>query len=155
ALLFLAMELLSGRDLRQVIRADWPLSPARIARIVGQVLGALDEAHAKGVVHRDLKPENVMLMEVRGETDFVKVCDFGIAKVVSERDNDASVLTSAGMVCGTPEYMSPEQVRGETLDGRSDLYAAAVMMYELAVGELPFRAETALGVITKHLTEPP
>ncbi|MCA1664766.1 MAG: serine/threonine protein kinase, partial [Myxococcales bacterium] len=154
-LLFIAMELLSGRDLYRAIKQEFPFSLERVGHIGGQVLGALDEAHAKGVVHRDLKPENVMLLDVRGESDFVKVCDFGIAKVASERDGDGSAITMAGMVCGTPEYMSPEQARGDSLDGRSDLYAAAVILYQLVTGDVPFRAESALGVITKHLTEEP
>jgi eukaryotic-like serine/threonine-protein kinase len=154
-LLFIAMELLGGRDLRQAMREEWPFGPERIAHIVGQILSALDEAHSKGLVHRDLKPENVMLVDVRGEPDFVKVCDFGIAKVQSERDGDGSAITTAGMVCGTPEYMSPEQGRGDPLDGRSDLYSVAVILYHLVAGELPFRAESALGVVTKHLMEPP
>ena len=154
-LLFIAMELLTGRDLYRVIKTEWPFALERIGHIGGQILGALDEAHAKGVVHRDLKPENVMLLDVRGESDFVKVCDFGIAKVASERDGEGSAITMAGMVCGTPEYMSPEQARGDALDGRSDLYAAAVILYQMVVGDVPFRAESALGVITKHLTETP
>ena len=149
------MELLSGRDLYHVIKQDFPFSLERVGHIGGQILGALDEAHAKGVVHRDLKPENVMLLDVRGESDFVKVCDFGIAKVASERDGEGSAITMAGMVCGTPEYMSPEQARGDALDGRSDLYAAAVILYQMVTGDVPFRAESALGVITKHLTEEP
>jgi serine/threonine protein kinase len=154
-LLFIAMELLSGRDLYRAIKQDFPFSLDRIGQIGGQILGALDEAHVKGVVHRDLKPENVMLLDVRGESDFVKVCDFGIAKVASERDGEGSAITMAGMVCGTPEYMSPEQARGDSLDGRSDLYAAAVILYQMVTGDVPFRAESALGVITKHLTEEP
>ncbi|HEY2749377.1 MAG TPA: protein kinase [Polyangia bacterium] len=154
-LLFIAMELLSGRDLYRAIKQDFPFPLERVGHIVGQILGALDEAHAKGVVHRDLKPENVMLLDVRGESDFVKVCDFGIAKVASERDGEGSAITMAGMVCGTPEYMSPEQARGDALDGRSDLYAAAVILYQMVAGDVPFRAESALGVITKHLTEEP
>jgi serine/threonine-protein kinase len=149
------MELLSGRDLYRAIKQDFPFPLDRVGHIGGQILGALDEAHAKGVVHRDLKPENVMLLDVRGESDFVKVCDFGIAKVASERDGEGSAITMAGMVCGTPEYMSPEQARGDALDGRSDLYAMAVILYQMVTGDVPFRAESALGVITKHLTEEP
>jgi serine/threonine-protein kinase len=154
-LLFIAMELLSGRDLYRAIKQDWPLSLDRIGHIGGQILSALDEAHDKGVIHRDLKPENVMLLDVRGEVDFVKVCDFGIAKVASERDGEGSAITVAGMVCGTPEYMSPEQAKGEPLDGRSDLYAMATILYQMVVGDVPFRAESALGVITKQLHEQP
>ncbi len=154
-LLFIAMELLSGRDLYRAIKQDFPFPLERVGHIGGQILGALDEAHVTGVVHRDLKPENVMLLDVRGESDFVKVCDFGIAKIASERDGEGSAITMAGMVCGTPEYMSPEQARGEPLDGRSDLYAMAVILYQMVTGDVPFRAESALGVITKHLTEEP
>jgi serine/threonine-protein kinase len=153
-LLYIAMELLNGRDLGKVIRKDWPFSPERLGNIIGQVLSALEEAHDKGVVHRDLKPENIVLLDVRGE-DFVKVCDFGIAKITSERDGEGSAITMAGMVCGTPEYMSPEQARGDPLDGRSDLWSVAVMLYYMTSGELPFRGETALGVVTKLLTDTP
>jgi serine/threonine-protein kinase len=153
-LLFIAMELLAGRDLSQLLRKEFPFPPERVAHIVGQVLGALEEAHEKGIVHRDLKPENVMLLDVRGE-DFVKVCDFGIAKATAEREAEGSAITSAGMICGTPEYMSPEQARGEPLDGRSDLYSVASILYQMMCGELPFRAETALGVVAKVLTDPP
>jgi tetratricopeptide (TPR) repeat protein len=123
---------------------------------MGQVFAALDEAHVHGVIHRDLKPENVMVTNRRGEPDFVKVCDFGIAKIQDPKsDAPESVVTMAGVVCGTPEYMSPEQARGEKLDGRTDLYSAAVILYQMATGELPFTAETALGVVTKHLTDQP
>src|SRR6185369_1262852 len=94
-MLFIAMELLSGRDLGKVIRGEWPFAGERLALIVGQVLSALEEAHDKGIVHRDLKPENIVLLDVRGE-DFVKVCDFGIAKITSERDGEGSAITMAG-----------------------------------------------------------
>jgi serine/threonine-protein kinase len=154
--LFIAMELLDGRDLGKLIRTDFPLPLARVVRIMGQVFGALDEAHVHGVIHRDLKPENVMVTDRRGEPDFVKVCDFGIAKIQDPKsDAPESMVTMAGVVCGTPEYMSPEQARGETLDGRTDLYSAAVMLYQMATGELPFTAGSALGVVTKHLTDAP
>jgi len=155
--LYIAMELLTGRDLAQVIRDDFPLPLLRIGRIMSQVLNALDEAHAQGVIHRDLKPSNIMLIERRGEKDFVKVCDFGIAKAtLGEGEDDRSaMLTVQGLVCGTPEYMSPEQARAEPLDGRSDLYAAAVILYQLVTGDIPFRAESAMGIISRHLAEPP
>src|SRR5260370_24721778 len=103
------MELLAGRDLAQVIRDDFPLPLPRVVRIMSQVMAALDEAHAQGVIHRDLKPSNIMLIERRGEPDFVKVCDFGIAKAMgdgTEEDRQA-MLTIQGLVCGTPAYMSP------------------------------------------------
>ncbi|HEV3032812.1 MAG TPA: serine/threonine-protein kinase, partial [Polyangia bacterium] len=110
--LYIAMELLAGRDLAQVIRDDFPLPLPRVVRIMTQVMSALDEAHAHGVIHRDLKPSNIMLIERRGEKDFVKVCDFGIAKATTTDGKDLEedsqqMLTIQGLVCGTPEYMSP------------------------------------------------
>src|ERR1051325_6035725 len=151
------MELLTGRDLAHVIRDDFPLSVPRIVRVMSQVLSALDEAHAQGVIHRDLKPSNIMLIERRGEKDFVTVCDYGIAKATlgDGADDRSAMLTIQGLVCGTPEYMSPEQARAEPLDGRSDLYAAAVILYQLVTGDIPFRAGTAMGIISRHWAEPP
>jgi tetratricopeptide (TPR) repeat protein len=155
-LLFIVMELITGRDLRQLMRAEWPLSPRRIVHIGAQILSALETSHAAGIVHRDLKPENVMLIDTRDEPDFVKLCDFGLAKVVTERDDhEGSALTEAGSLCGTPEYMSPEQARGESLDGRSDLYAVAVILYDMVVGEVPFRAETSMGVLMRQVHDAP
>ena len=121
------------------------------------MLSALDEAHAQGVIHRDLKPSNIMLIERRGEKDFVKVCDFGIAKatLADGADDRSAMLTVQGLVCGTPEYMSPEQARAEPLDGRADLYSAAVILYQLTTGDIPFRADSAMGIISRHLSEPP
>jgi serine/threonine-protein kinase len=154
--LFIAMELLSGRDLANVIHKEFPLPIERMVRIMTQVLAALDEAHAQNIIHRDLKPENIMIVDGRRERDFVKVCDFGIAKIQDAKsDGDSGTITMAGVVCGTPEYMSPEQCRGEKLDGRSDLYAAGVILYQMSTGQLPFTAESALGIVTKHLTETP
>ncbi|MEO5768331.1 MAG: serine/threonine-protein kinase, partial [Polyangia bacterium] len=102
--LYIAMELLSGRDLSQVIKDEFPLPVPRIVRIMSQVLSALDEAHAHGVIHRDLKPSNIMLIERRGEPDFVKVCDYGIAKAQhDESAAESQMLTIQGLVCGTPE----------------------------------------------------
>jgi serine/threonine-protein kinase len=155
--LYIAMELLTGRDLAQVIRDDFPLPLLRVGRIMTQVLSALDEAHAQGVIHRDLKPSNIMLIERRGEKDFVKVCDYGIAKATlgEGADDRSAMLTVQGLVCGTPEYMSPEQARAEPLDGRADLYSAAVILYQLLTGDIPFRADSAMGIISRHLAEPP
>ena len=155
--LYIAMELLTGRDLAQVIRDDFPLPLPRVVRIMSQVLSALDEAHAQGVIHRDLKPSNIMLIERRDEKDFVKVCDFGIAKAtLSDGEDDrAAMLTIQGLVCGTPEYMSPEQARAELLDGRADLYSAAVILYQLVTGDIPFRADSPMGIVSRHLAEPP
>src|SRR4051812_25518288 len=157
-MLYIAMELLSGRDLSEVIRDEFPLPVPRIVHIMSQVFSALDEAHAHGIIHRDLKPSNIMLIERRDEKDFVKVCDYGIAKAASEDSGlgtDSQMLTVQGLVCGTPEYMSPEQARGEVLDGRTDLYSAAVILYQMTTGDVPFRAATPIGIVSRHLSEMP
>ncbi|QSQ27034.1 serine/threonine protein kinase [Pyxidicoccus parkwayensis] len=152
--LFIAMEYVAGQDLHQILSREWPLGEARVVRLVSQVLSALSDAHGAGVIHRDLKPENIMVEQRRNEGDFVKVLDFGIAKITDSTD-DGPALTRAGFVCGTPEYMSPEQARGATLDHRSDLYAVGVILYQLMTGLLPFESDSAVGFATKHLTEEP
>jgi serine/threonine protein kinase len=152
--LFIAMEYLEGVDLRRLLRKEFPLSPARVVRILGQVLSALEEAHDQSVIHRDLKPENIMVVQSKTQKDLVKVLDFGIAKI-QESGVEGGTLTVAGIVCGTPEYMAPEQARGDPLDRRVDIYAAGVILYQMLTGELPFKAESALATVTKHLTEVP
>jgi len=152
--LFIAMEYLPGRPLSRLLAEEGPLDQGRVVRIVAQILSALADAHAGGVIHRDLKLSNVMVDTRRDEPDFVKVLDFGIAKL-SEPGEGAGQLTAAGIVCGTPGYMSPEQARGEELDARSDLYAVGVILYELLTGRLPFESETPMGFVAKHMTEAP
>ena len=153
--LFMAMELLHGKDLFTLIQQEFPLPEERLARIMIQVCSALAEAHAENIIHRDLKPENIMVEDRRDQKDFVKVLDFGIAKIQDPQDSEGRALTQQGMVCGTPEYMSPEQARGENLDPRSDIYALGVLMFQLTTGDLPFKADSPLGIVTKHITEPP
>lgn len=152
--LYIAMEYLQGLDLQKLIKRDFPFTPNRIGHLLGQILDALEEAHLAGVVHRDLKPDNVLVLDSREMGERVKVCDFGIAKI-AESDDGMSALTMSGFVCGTPEYMAPEQARGEELDARADLYSAGVILYQLLTGERPFTADTAIGVISKHLAEQP
>jgi serine/threonine protein kinase len=168
-LLYIAMEYLDGVDLFRTISEDWPLPDARIVDILSQVLAALAVAHDMGVVHRDLKPENIMMLtrvddEGRAR-DLVKVCDFGIAKITDalpqradgdRRDAEKGrALTTTGLLVGTPEYMSPEQCRGEALDARADLYSVGVILYQLLTGRVPFDAATPIDVVVKHIAEEP
>ncbi len=139
--LYLVMEFLRGRDLARVIHEDGALTFRRIVDVLRQTLAALAEAHNESIVHRDLKPENIILEPVRSGGDFVKVVDFGLAKMRAETQQPG--ITSPGIVCGTPEYMSPEQARGDTLDARSDIYAVGVILYQLVSGRLPFEAGVA------------
>jgi len=151
--LYLVMEFLRGKDLARVQYEEGPLSFRRVVSILRQVLAALSEAHHLGIIHRDLKPENIILEPVRTGGDFVKVVDFGLAKMRAEASSPS--ITSPGIVCGTPEYMSPEQGRGDPLDARSDLYAMGVIFYQLLTGRLPFEAESPTQVVLMHITEPP
>jgi len=150
--LYLVMEFLRGKDLARVQYEEGPLSFRRIVSILRQVLAALSEAHHLEIIHRDLKPENIILEPVRTGGDFVKVVDFGLAKM---REGTAPNITSPGIVCGTPEYMSPEQGRGDPLDPRSDLYAVGVIFYQLLTGRLPFEADSPTQVVLMHITEAP
>ncbi len=149
---YLVMELLRGRDLAQVVHEEAPLLVPRIVDVLRQVLAALGEAHDLGIVHRDLKPENIILQPLRRGGDFVKVVDFGLAKL--RADVPGTGVTSPGIVCGTPDYMAPEQGRGDHIDGRSDLYALGVMLFQLLTGRLPFEGETPTQVVMMHLSVP-
>ncbi|HEX6277401.1 MAG TPA: serine/threonine-protein kinase, partial [Polyangiaceae bacterium] len=163
---YLVMERLFGKTLAVRLRDLGPLPQPRAIRIIVQVLDAVLAAHRLGVVHRDLKPSNVMLVERGSEPDFVKVCDFGLAKDIERDSFDpvrdgalavdlGSVTTEHGHICGTPEYMSPEQARGEAVDERADLYAVAAMLFQAVVGRPPFSARSPLAVVSLHLTAAP
>ena len=149
---YLAMEYVPGRDLARVLREEGRLLAPRVADIGQQVLGSLAEAHEAGIVHRDMKPGNVMLMQTRPGEDFAKVLDFGIAKL---RDEGSASQTGTGSIVGTPNYLSPEQARGEPLDPRADLYAVGCVLYELLSGQPPFGGRSPMAVVNAHLHESP
>jgi eukaryotic-like serine/threonine-protein kinase len=154
--LYIAMEYVDGEPLNDPIERSGAMDFERVDNIMRQVCGSLHEAHEKGIVHRDLKPENVILTERAGEKDVVKVLDFGIAKRQDAVDTEKEQkLTQAGMVLGTPPYMSPEQFTGKGLDKRSDIYALGVMAYEMLTGQLPFKANTPWEWATQHMTQQP
>ncbi|MEZ4295781.1 MAG: protein kinase [Polyangiaceae bacterium] len=150
--LYIVMEFLRGRDLARVVFEDGFLSFRRCIDILRQVLAALSEAHHLGIIHRDLKPENIVLEQLRSGADFVKVVDFGLAKMRAEV---APNVTSPGIVCGTPDYMAPEQGRGDPIDARSDLYACGVILYQLLTGVLPFEGDSPTQVVLMHMSKRP
>ena len=153
---YIVMEHLAGMNLAQHVKAHGPFEVSRAINIMIQVCGALEEAHRAGIVHRDLKPENVFLSTQGGIQDYPKVLDFGLAKV-SEREMrpGSLILTQEGMVFGTPEFMSPEQAQGKTLDARSDIYSLASILFEMLTGKLPFEAKQPMDFITHHIQTPP
>jgi eukaryotic-like serine/threonine-protein kinase len=148
---YVVMELLEGEDLTRAMKSG-RLTRGELTHVFVQIAEALGLAHAQGIVHRDLKPDNVFLVDEANDRLFVKLLDFGIAKVLHQ---DASTLTETGVILGTPYYMSPEQARADPVDHRTDIYALGVMMYRAFTGRLPFIADSAMGVLTRHLTEAP
>jgi len=151
--LYIVMEYIEGESLADILKGG-PLAPARIEEILKQVCGSLHEAHELGIIHRDLKPDNIILTKRSSGGDFVKVLDFGIAKR-TDFDAESLRLTRAGVVLGTPPYMSPDQLAGKPVDRRSDIYSLGVLTYEMLSGRLPFTARTPWEWATRHLNEEP
>lgn len=151
---FFAMEHLDGEDLADLLRRENRLPWARAKGLIIQILRALAAAHHKGIIHRDLKPANCFLIKKPDGRDFVKLLDFGIAKVTDPESGDGGGLTRTGAVFGTAKYMAPEQACGEPADNRTDVYAAAVCLYEFMTGTVPYDGDNFMRVLSQHLTEP-
>ncbi len=153
---FMVMEFLEGEDLADVLGREHLVPWDRAKPILLQLLAALQAIHDKGVVHRDIKPENIFLVTRIGSDHFVKIFDFGIAKVLRANDGQpVKSLTIKGQLIGTPPYMSPEQCLGENVDARSDLYTVGVIAYELLTGHTPFESENPAKLLRMHVKEAP
>lgn len=152
--LFMVMEYVHGRNLADILAAEGPQSPRRIVHVGAQVLSALAEAHAAQILHRDVKPANLMLESHRDALDLVKVLDFGIARIRNPGD-DLGAHTQIGLVFGTLGYMSPEQLAGEELDERSDLYSVGVVLFQMLTGALPFAIQGPVEMLHRQLAGPP
>ena len=153
---FFIMELLRGTELRSLQDREGPLPLARAINIALQVCRGVGAAHDAGVIHRDLKPDNIFITDRDGRRDFVKLLDFGVAKLTNSTLDEASTFkTSAGIVVGTPDYMAPEQALGNAVDQRCDIYALGVILFEMVAGRRPFVARTAREVMVQHMTAAP
>jgi serine/threonine protein kinase len=154
-IVFLVMEYLEGRTLKEIIRSEGAMPLTRVVEIIRQVTGALDAAHAQGVVHRDLKSDNIMVSQTNGG-DWAKVLDFGIAKIQQSASVKDPDITAPNLVIGTPQYMSPEQCsQTQPLDARSDIYSLGVIIYEMLAGRVPFTGESPTMIMMQHVQDPP
>ncbi len=149
--MYLVMEYVRGEDLGTILRREGPMPFSRAAPIFMQVCDALGEAHELGIIHRDVKPENILVTHGKDGHDHAKVLDFGLAKL--SLPGDGADVSSRGEIVGTPFYMSPEQIRGDELDPRTDIYALGGVIYRVLTGEPPFKAQSPVGVLTRHLTD--
>ncbi len=150
--LYIAMELVPGISLKELVKKEGPLRPDRAVRLAKAINSALSLAHRKQIIHRDLKPQNIMVWQDNDGREQPKLLDFGIAKTF---ESECPALTSTGLVLGTPHYMSPEQAQGTAVDGRSDLYALGIILYEMLGGQVPFNDTSIPAILVKHLNEPP
>ena len=156
--LFMAMEYIDGESLARILKREPKLSPLRACHIATQITRALRAAHGAGVVHRDLKPSNVMITQEQEDedtADFVKVVDFGLAKLFEAPDGEHGDLTRSGAVLGSPRYMAPEQIRSGSVDPRTDIYSVGVLLFRMVTGEPPFDAPTTADILSKHLRDTP
>ena len=149
-LAYIVMEYIEGKELKDYLAAKEPFDLGAIFRLMGELLEALEFAHQAGVIHRDVKPANVMLDAGRR----VKLTDFGVARI-TEGEGDSADMTRAGTMVGTPSYMSPEQLAGKRIDGRSDLFSLAATLYQMLCGRLPFDGESMAQLMFKIANEPP
>src|SRR5260221_33124 len=149
---YMAMEYLEGHTLHRAIRTAGHFPEERVAHVARQICRALREAHSLGVIHRDLKPANIFLVEHGDETDVVKVLDFGLVKNVSP-DAKGEELTQTGLFMGSPKYMAPEQIRGDRVDARTDIYSLGVIMYEMLTGKVPFDRPNSVNILMAHVNE--
>ncbi len=150
---FISMEFIEGRSLRAIVHTEAPLPIRRTLAIILQVCASLIDAHGHNIVHRDLKPDNVMLQDRGRARDVVRVLDFGIAKLRDDSRQSQMAMTQAGDMLGTPQYMAPEQIKGEHIDGRADIYSLGCMLYELVTARLPYDAPNVMALLSKHLME--
>ena len=157
-LVYMVMELLEGRTVHAELGVDGPFAPARGVRVAAQVCDALAAAHRLNFIHRDIKPDNIMLTRRGDDPDFVKVLDFGLAKLIEGAGGapfSVAALTQTDMVFGTPEYMAPEQAMGQTLDGRADIYAVGATLFEILAGRAPFVDPVPMKLLAKHVKAAP
>lgn len=154
---YLVMELLEGRTLRDVLAREAPLDAARSVSLMLQISAAVAAAHEAGIIHRDLKPANIFIVQRKDAPPFVKVLDFGIAKLAAEsfEDDDPKTLTAVGVMIGTPKYMSPEQCDGAALTPASDVYSLGIILYEMLTSTTPFTGTSPLAIAIKHSSQEP